>query len=404
MKIIYELAIRFLGLYFLIGSIFNKKAKAWVTGRKNWVHKLNNCPKNSIWFHCASLGEFDQALPVMRAIKRANPTEIISVSFFSPSGMDHFRKRDHSVDYAFYLPLDTKKNAQEFIRILNPRIAIFIKYEFWPNYIDSCHNEKVPFISMDALFRESQFFFRWYGYYFFKSLKKVDYFLVQNEGSKNVLNSKGIENVSVTGDTRYENVLQRKAFMKENQILLKFSKDEFVIIVGSSWKKEEEIISEYLRSNKTCKVILAPHDTNESNILRLVQLLKIPSIRYTKFDQFSDERILIIDTIGHLTDAYKYADIAFIGGGFSGKLHNILEPAVYGLPILFGPNYAKFPEAEHLINHDVAFPIKNKNDFEKIIQELEQRKINKEKIINVIESHSDTSEKIINCLNANNFL
>lgn len=404
MRLLYEIGIYAIGFFYFLGSIFHPKAKKWIRGRRNWRVSFSKLPKNSIWFHCASLGEFDQALPVIREIKRRNPKEVILVSFFSPSGMDNYQKREHLVDFTCYLPLDTHKNAHDFINLVNPKLAIFIKYEFWPNIITACSKNKIPILSVCSVFRKTQIFFRWYGKFFLSQLRKIDLFLVQNDKSRELLLHYGINNNLVCGDTRYDNVIYNKGIRKEDQKLSTFTDNAFVIIVGSSWKEEEDIIFQFLKSNESFKIIIAPHNIGESNVLRILKSCDENAVRYTEFNKFTKQRILILDTIGHLTNAYNYAQVAFIGGGFSGKLHNILEPAVYGLPVLFGPEVHKFPEAELFISKGIAFKIENIIEFGQRINLLQQHGDFSDQIKEVFNSNSNVSKKIIDQLIAKKFL
>jgi len=378
MQILYNLSIVLFGKAIQIASTFNKKANYWIIGRKNWRQNLPkiDSSKDLVWFHCASLGEFDQGLPVMKEWKAQNPDCYILVSFFSPSGMQHYQKRNHCADYVVYLPLDIPTNAKYFLNYFNPKAVFFVKYEFWVNYISTAHKMQIPLYSIAGNFRENQHFFSWYGSFFRSVLKRFTYFFVQTENSMNLLQSIGIINVQVTGDTRFDAVLETKnQFVKQlNDDWTKFERflqGEKAIIIGSSWPSEEDIIIPYILKNKTTKFILAPHDISEDHILKIEQVLNNQSIRFTRFiSDHSDVNCLILDTIGHLSKAYYFAKIAIVGGGFSGKLHNVLEPAVFGLPVLFGPRHHRFPEANLLISNNIGFEFRNENELEEKLNKL----------------------------------
>lgn len=395
----YQIGIHFFILFLRIAALFNAKIKEGIKGRKNWKVALDEIPENVqvIWFHCASLGEFDQGLPVMTALKQNTPNAFILVTFFSPSGMKHYQKRAHSVDLALYLPFDTKANARLFLKKVNPMLAIFVKYEFWPNFISECAKAKVSIVSISTLLRNKQIYFRWYGGFFRNALKNINYFFVQNKQTKELLESVDIQDIEVSGDTRYDKVLQHKnSATSADTILSEFSSEGPVLIAGSSWKEEEEIIRSFLKLNPTYKVIIAPHNVHSANIDKLVNSLDQPSVRYTEYQEYKGDRVLILDTIGHLNSAYQYADYALVGGGFSGNLHNILEPAVYGLPVFFGPVFHKFPEAQAFIDGGIGFVVENAEALSQKINVLGDQEELKQKIEGFMNSQSGATDKIAN--------
>lgn len=403
MHALYNFAIRLYGIAIFIFSFFNKKAKSWINGRKNWKKQIENLPQNVIWFHCASLGEFDQGLPVMKEMKLIYPNHFLLVTFFSPSGMEHYHKRNHCVDLAIYLPLDTRQNAIDFLKLTHPKIVVFVKYEFWANYILEAKKQNIRLVSVATILRKNQIYFKAYGSFFRNILRSIDYFFVQNEATKILLNSIEIENVAVVGDTRFDNVLANKRNFElklENlsikpSVFIDFLKGKKAVIFGSSWQPEEAILEESLPFLKNEKIILAPHNVSESNCQRLQQLLGKKAIRYTKFEQFSNQSILILDTIGNLSSAYHYGKVAFVGGGFSGQLHNILEPAVFGLPVFFGPKHAKFPEAEIFIEEGFAFHIESATEFiERLNFVAENEKSLYKKAIDFIDEQKGASKRI----------
>ena len=366
-----------------VASWFNTKAKSWVKGRKQWQEKLRSqIPKNRkvLWFHCASLGEFDQGLPLMKSMKEGDPNLFLLVSFFSPSGMENYQKRESIVDAACYLPLDTLHNARTFVQIVRPKKAIFVKYEFWPNFLRALDEMHIETDAVSAIFRPSQLYFRWYGGFFRRALKNIHHFYVQNEESAELLKSIGIQQSTVSGDMRYKRVVQAKelAMKNSNELLATFTSGCTTLILGSSWPKEEGIIRDALPELGATKLIIAPHDVREQHIAS-IQAMFPKALRYTQLTFLNDEKkllesqILIIDCIGQLSSAYRYGTIALIGGGFTGNLHNILEPAVYGLPLLFGPKHRKFPEANLFLEKGFALEVSNPKDFYQAFNSLLER-------------------------------
>ena len=364
MSLIYSILIRLYALAIRVSALFNPKAKAWLLGRKNWQAKLRSqIPENRsvIWFHCASLGEYDQGLPLMKAMKEKDPTVFLLVSFFSPSGMEHYQKREPMVDAACYLPIDTKRNAREFLQIVRPEKAVFVKYEFWPCFLAELARTQVETIAVSAIFRDSQIYFRWYGAFFSNALRRIQQFYLQNEESAQLLHSIGITKTVVTGDLRFERVLQAKelAIQTPDLLIESFQDSKKVLILGSSWPIEEELLAKCLSELEEVKVIIAPHDVSEKHIESILNLYPM-ALRYSVAQKDNDPillkntQVLILDSIGKLSAAYRYGSLAFIGGGFTGNLHNILEPAVYGLSILFGPKHVKFPEAKIFLQQGFA--------------------------------------------------
>ena len=383
MSLIYTFFIRCYGVLLHVASWFHPKAKAWVLGRQQWETKLRAqipVDRKVLWFHCASLGEFDQGLPLMKSMKEEDPSLFLLVSFFSPSGMEHYQKREPMVDAACYLPLDTLHNARTFVQLVQPVKAVFVKYEFWPNFLRALSEQDIETIAVSAIFRPKQIYFRWYGGFFRSALKHVHHFHVQNDSSKNLLESIGMHNCTVSGDLRYTRVFQAKelAMQTSNELLATFTSASTTLILGSSWPKEEGIVKDALTNLGTIKLIIAPHDVSESHIAA-IQADFPNALRYTQLDASRDAaqlvhaQILIIDSIGQLSAAYRYGTIAFIGGGFTGNLHNVLEPAVYGLPLLFGPKHSKFPEAELFLQKGFALEVTNATDFSEAFHILQNK-------------------------------
>ena len=337
---------------------FNSRASLWVNGRKKWAEKIAEKIKPGdrvIWMHCASLGEFEQGIPVIEAIRKELPGYKIALTFFSPSGYE-IRKNYAHADCISYLPPDTPGNAKKFIQLVNPRYVIFVKYEFWNNYISVLYEKNIPLYLISGIFRPGQHFFKWYGSFFRSMLMKFERIFVQDQLSFDLLIGIGIEKISLAGDTRFDRVIQIAGTAGSIPQLEQFRGGEKLFLAGSSWKQDEEIIAQYINMfPDKMKWVFAPHEIDKSNIERLEKLLKVKYIRFSEFNEdFADARVLIIDNIGMLSSAYRYAYIAAIGGGFGKGIHNILEPACWGIPVIFGPRYKKFREAVDLINEKGA--------------------------------------------------
>lgn len=400
MRLFYGFGIRCFFAVMWIASWFHPKAKKWIAGRRIPIDSYR-VPKNKelVWFHCASLGEFDQGLPVMNAYKEAKPDTFLLVTFFSPSGMEFYNKREHQVDLAVYLPLDTKRKARKFIAHFNPKSVFFVKYEFWYNHLKCARRNGANIYGVSSLFRPTHRFFKWYGGFFRQALRLFDHFYTQDIRSKDLLNSIGIDQVTVTGDTRYDRMIAVKENCKENEILKTFVESKPVLILGSSWTIDEEILVPALfELRQKFKIIIAPHDISEKHIEQIAAEFDHDPERYTQFRNLGRD-ILILDTIGQLTNAYQYADLAYIGGGFTGKLHNILEPGAFGIPVFFGPKYARFPEAQLFLDEGVAFTIEDSFSFEKAVEEAtgKRAQIN-EKLSEIFAKNQGAARKIIRSL------
>ncbi len=371
MNIIYNIGIvLFTGLACLI-SPFNEKIRLWVTGQKNWFEELSKKirpEEKYIWIHCASLGEFEQGRPVIEALKKEKQHIKIILTFFSPSGYE-VRKNYRMADIICYLPPDTIRNAEKFITLVNPSAVIFVKYEFWNNYITRLSTNNITLYLISGIFRKEQHFFKWYGSFFRRMLKRFTWIFVQDQNSYELLGTIGLENVSVTGDTRFDRVNEISKAAKDIPVLEMFRGNEKLFLAGSSWKQDEEIISAYINKYPDrMKWVFAPHEIDPENIERLERLFTVKCVRFSCFSEdSSDARVLIIDNIGILSSAYRYAYIAEVGGGFGKGIHNILEPACWGIPVLFGPNYKNFREAVELIELDGAGSFKKYEDFDRIL-------------------------------------
>ncbi|HOP04171.1 MAG TPA: glycosyltransferase N-terminal domain-containing protein [Tenuifilaceae bacterium] len=375
MVFLYNLAIRLYYLLVVVASNFNAKAKLWVQGREDWDENLSSMISPNFptaWFHCASLGEFEQGRPLIEAYRNHYPGHKILLTFFSPSGYE-VRKNYKGADYVCYLPLDTKKNATRFISIVRPAVAVFIKYEFWHHYLNQLNRNEIPTYVVSAIFRPSQVFFKWYGVWYRKFLKNFNHIFVQNRQSLVLLQTIGLDNATEAGDTRFDRVYEAAENALGLPLLEEFSKNSTVLVAGSTWPKDEEIIASYLRKNPgKIKLIIAPHEIDLQRINRFISSLNVPTLRFTQPSAIdsAEAQVVVIDTIGVLASAYRYGTIAYIGGGFGAGIHNTLEAATFGMPILFGPNYNKFREAVELIKQNAAFSISNEQAFTTTINTL----------------------------------
>ena len=380
MSFFYNFFIYLYYLAILIASVFNKKAALWIKGRKNIFKKLRSSISEDakiIWFHAASLGEFEQGKPVLDAFKKKYPQYKILLTFFSPSGYE-IRKNYKQADFVFYLPIDTLQNTRKFIKIVNPEKAFFIKYEFWFNYLKTLKKAKIPIYFISSVFREEHHFFKWYGRWFRKQLKTITYFFVQNEKSKNLINSIGLSNVIVSGDTRFDSVKELAKESKEFPLIEKFKNGNSLFIAGSTWPPDEDKIFHLInKNNKNLKFIIAPHETGEDRINSICKFKNDKTIKFSELssaklldEEIINAKILIIDSIGILKHLYKYATITYIGGGFGADIHNIQEPVTFGKPVIFGPKYQKFEEAVDLVELGGAFTITNQQELIKIIEKL----------------------------------
>ena len=376
MQIIYNTSVWAYALGIRLAALFNSKARLWVFGRKNIFSKIaNTIPKDEklIWFHCASLGEFEQGRPVIESFRENFKDHKILLTFFSPSGYE-VRKNYEQADYVFYLPLDTPKNAKQFIVLTKPRLAIFVKYEFWFNYLNELSKNKIPLLMVSVIFRPSQHFFKPWGGWFRKQLQKVTFFFVQNEASIELLNSAKVFHAEVSGDTRFDRVLQLPSEETKLPLIEKFADNLPLLIAGSTWTADEDILKALLlQSEHKFKMVVAPHIVSKDHIQQLLDKFKEwqPLLfSEQKNANPADSRIMIIDSIGMLSHIYRYGKIAYIGGGFGVGIHNVLEAATYGLPVIFGPNYQRFQEAVELSRLGGGFPINNGNDCLEVFNRL----------------------------------
>jgi 3-deoxy-D-manno-octulosonic-acid transferase len=371
MNFLYSISIFFYSILIRLAAPFNIKASQISKGRKQVFSEIRakiKYDKPIIWVHCASLGEFEQGRPLIEAIRKQLPEYRIFLTFFSPSGYE-IRKNYELADYIFYLPADTKRNARNLIELIRPEKVFFVKYEFWFHYISELKKKNIPLYLVSAIFRRDQQFFKntpW-GKWYREMLFGFSHFFVQDEQSVQLLDSIGITNVTRAGDTRFDRVAEIARNGKTISLIEKFKGNSLVVVAGSTWKPDEELLAQYIHNNPEIKFIIAPHETKSGNIERLINLLKSPVICYTEASEESvmNRQVMIVDTIGVLSSIYKYADLAYIGGGFGVGIHNTLEAAIFGMPIVFGPNYRKFHEAIRMVELGIAFPVKDFSSLEK---------------------------------------
>ena len=362
MSILYTISIQLYVIAIRIASLFNSKAKLWIKGRKAIFRKLSEATKEDqdiVWFHCASLGEFEQGKPIIEGYKKKHPAHKILLTFFSPSGYE-IRKNYDGGDWVFYLPSDTKKNAKQFISIVNPIKVIFIKYEFWFNYMIELNKKNIPFYSASSIFRKEQSFFKYD--WFAKQLNTVSRFFVQDQNSKELLKNIGFSNCTVAGDTRFDSVITNTQNAINIPLIEKFSENKTTIICGSTWPNDEALLAKYIKENPNYNYIIAPHEMQYITVLKnQTNALLFSTANNTNI---KSSNVLIIDSIGILSNIYKYGNLAYIGGGFGAGIHNILEAVAFGLPVVFGPNYQKFKEANELIELEGAKSISNYSELE----------------------------------------
>ena len=357
-----------------LASLWNPKAKLWTTGRKNVFERMARAISPSdriVWIHVASLGEFEQGRPLMEQIRKQYPEFKILLTFFSPSGYE-VRKDYKGADYIFYMPIDTPRNVGRFLDIAHPEIAVFVKYEFWLNYLRQLKARGTRTYVISSIFRRNSIFFRSYGFLWRQALDAFDRIFVQNEESRELLHGIGFDNVIVAGDTRFDRVAAIAEAVKRIDAIETFKGDAPLFIAGSTWRPDEEILMELIADNPRIKFVIAPHEMDEARINRIMTQTCGRAVRYTHCDAQSLARsqVLILDTVGILASVYRYASWAYIGGGFGVGIHNLNEAAVYDIPVIFGPHYHKFKEARDLIKCKGGFSFSNKEEFDAIIEPI----------------------------------
>ncbi len=374
MYFLYNIAIYITDFLLKAIAVFNKKIRLFVKGRKETFSKLeSSISKNdkTIWFHCASLGEFEQGRPIIEKIKEKYTDYKIILTFFSPSGYE-IRKDYTHADVVVYLPLDTRLNAKRFLKVVHPKMAIFVKYEFWPNILNELQKQKIETILISGIFRKDQAFFKSYGSWMRKSLKAFSQFFVQNEVSRDLLQSIGFKNVTLSGDTRFDRVFEITKQDNTLDFIEDFKQNKYTLVSGSTWPKDEEVLVNYinLHASEKEKFIIAPHNINQQQIKELQNSITKTTTKFTDEKRDPSAQVFILDTIGVLTKVYSYADVAYIGGGFGDGIHNILEPATFGLSLIIGPNYNKFQEAIDLVALGSCKAVKNQEELDSELQKL----------------------------------
>jgi len=408
MRVIYNIAIIKVRALMFILKYFNSKIRSFNNERKNVLKNLENSVSkndNHIWIHVASLGEYEQGLPIFKEIKSLYKNHKIILSFFSSSGYE-VRKNNSIGDLTIYLPLDSPYNAKKFISLLNLKMAFFVKYDFWPNYLQNLKNNNVPTYLLAGLFRKNHWFFKWYGSGFLNLLKSsITHFFVQNKESKSLLASYNITNCTLMGDSRFDRVNSLLNQNNEIKNIKEFIGDKICLVAGSTWKEDESIMINSINDNNDLAWIIAPHQINKKQIKKFQDKLKCESIIHSNLNQnnITTAKVLIIDSIGLLTRLYSYSDISYVGGGMGNSgLHNILEPAIFKNPILIGKNYLNFPEAKNLIAENGAISVKDAKEFKRILNELIENKRERIKMgeinFNYIKSNLGTTKNVISYL------
>lgn len=366
-----DFALRFL-------AMLSPKMKLFVAGRKDVFKQLSAAIKptdRTLWFHAASLGEYEQGLPVMEQMRNKFPNHKIILTFFSPSGYE-VRKNNTIADVTLYLPLDTAANAKKIISLAHPELVFFIKYEYWPNYLKELQKQNIRTFLISGIFRENQLFFKWYGGFYRNALTSFEHFFVQNTTSEKLLHQLGKTNVSLSGDTRFDRVAA--ILEKDNHLpfIDEFKNNTLTVVVGSSWPKDEEILVDFINhTSEKVKFIIAPHNIKAEQIDALQKAITKKTVLFSEKENtaLADKDVFIIDTIGILTKIYSAGDVAYVGGGFGNPgVHNVLEPATFGLPILIGPNYSHFAEATELVARGGCLPIDNTHQLKELLEKLIQ--------------------------------
>lgn len=383
MRALYQLGIFLYGILVRLAAFSSHKAKLWVNGRKNLFIRLReNLSKDArpvIWFHCASLGEFEQGRPLMEQIRNTHPQYKILLTFFSPSGYE-VRKNYSGADYITYLPLDTRSNAKRFLDIVQPEIVIFVKYEFWLNFLNEISAKNIPHYLVSAIFRDDQVFFKGYGGIFREALRMFTHIFTQDENSLKLLSKLSVANTTIAGDTRFDRVTEIAAAAKDIPMIATFTVDNKMLVAGSTWKADEDVLIPALKKHFDAgwHMIIAPHEISEDRLRSIENALEGIGLRAPAVMRFSQAaihmprglKVLIVDNIGMLSSLYRYGSVAYIGGGFGKSIHNTLEAAVYGIPVVFGPAYGKFNEALGLIDCHGGFGVHSKDELETIIDSL----------------------------------
>ncbi|WP_027137719.1 3-deoxy-D-manno-octulosonic acid transferase [Gaetbulibacter saemankumensis] len=410
MSFIYNIGIKLANLGLQAIAPFNDKIKRGVMGRKaafSKLEKIVSANDKTLWFHCASLGEYEQGLPVFSGLRTYYRNHKIVLTFFSPSGYE-IRKNSPIADVVIYLPIDSKRNARKFLDIVNPELTVFVKYDIWPNYLNELKSRQLPAILISAAFRPHQSYFKFYGSYLRKALFAFEHIFTQNKTSKALLNSIGYNNVTISGDTRFDRVSNQLNIDNTLDYIENFKQNKVCVVAGSTWPEGEALIARYINEHAldNVKFIIAPHNIKTNQIKQLKNSLEVETVLFSEKDnsKLSSAKVFIVDTIGILSKIYSYADIAYVGGALGNTgLHNTLEPAVFGMPIIIGNNYDKFPEASEMIANEGMFSISNQKEFNYVLNELiensEKRRFSGNSNLNYIKSNKGAVTKILEYLN-----
>lgn len=408
MHLFYNFLIHFYSFLIQVASIFGIKAKLWVDGRKDIFKKINsklktqNSETSFVWFHCASLGEFEQGRPLMEQLKVKAPNVKIILTFFSPSGYE-IRKNYKGADHVFYLPIDTPNNAKQFIELIKPKAVFLIKYEFWFNYLIELKKQNIPTYLVSGIFREDHYFFKFYGAWFRQQLNCFTHFYLQSVKSEQLLKKIGYHNTTVSGDTRFDRVFEISKNVRSIPLIEQFKNEKNIFIAGSTWAEDEQIIADCRLQIANYKLIIAPHEIDEDHLKSIEALFGNKCLRYSQAteENITTADILIIDNIGMLSSIYQYGSISYIGGGFGKGIHNIIEAATFGMPVIFGPNYQKFSEAMDLIHLGGAFSISSEKEFANILSSLSSSDVLKNTSFiskNYVASHVGATVKILDSI------
>ena len=409
MTFLYNIIVLIVSFILKIIALFNQKIALFINGRKETWKKIKEGISEKdkvIWMHCASLGEFEQGRPILEKLKELHPTKKIVLTFFSPSGYE-VRKNYELADVVCYLPLDSKKNVQKFLDMLNPVLVLFVKYEFWPNYLNELKKREIKTFLISGIFRKNQLFFKWYGGYLKKALNAFTHFFVQDETSNQLLKSINFNNITVSGDTRFDRVFEITQQNNHLQFIQEFVNNSYTVVAGSTWKDDEDLLVNYIntKASKNEKFIIAPHNINSDAIKELKASIHKKVVMFSEKERqnIAEFQVFIVDTIGILTKIYSYANVAYVGGGFTKSgVHNVLEPATFGIPIVIGPNYFKFNEAKDLIKNEACFVVDNSQKLSVLLNEFFQQKTKREQAgknaLNYVKNKTGATAKILNYL------
>lgn len=407
MSFIYNCIVLITTFFISVIALFQKKMRLFVVGRRDSFNKLSILKKTDkvIWIHVASLGEFEQGRPIIERLKKDQSGCKIVLTFFSPSGYE-VQKNFGLADVVCYLPMDSRTNVKRFLNVTNPTLAIFVKYEFWPNYLRGLNQRAIPTILVSGIFRKNQLFFKPFGTFMRNSLSAFDHFFVQDKSSKKLLNTINFNNVSISGDTRFDRVFEILNQDNSLDFISEFKNNQYTIVAGSTWLEDEELLLKYINKSTDEKFIIAPHNINKDDIDQLKKKITKKAVLYSEKEEknLSEYDVFIIDTIGILTKIYSVADIAYVGGGLTKNgVHNVLEPATFGVPIVIGPEYKKYKEVVDLVNQKGCLVVTNQEEFSAIFTKLKNNVSYREKTGQsnqlFIKQHVGATEKIIKYIN-----